>query len=61
MRKRIVHLHLNDLRVDHHKAQIIRAELEQNAGDNGVDADALAATGGPRHQVREAFAPSRLK
>ena len=50
MGKIVVDLHLDDLRIDHDEAQGLRSMLEEQARDDGVDADALAASRGPRNQ-----------
>ena len=46
MRQRVVDLHLDDLRIDHDEAQILRREPVEDAGDDRVDADAFARAGG---------------
>src|SRR5260370_10134178 len=50
MRKRVVHLHLNLLRIDHNEPQVVRAETKENAGDDGINADAFAASCRTGHQ-----------
>ena len=39
-------LHLDNLGIDHDEAELFWRELVKNAGDDGVDANALAASGG---------------
>ena len=46
MRQRVVDLHLDHLRIDHDETQILRREAVEHAGDERVDADALAGAGG---------------
>ena len=46
MRQGVIHLHLDDFRIDHDEAQILRREAVEDAGDDGVDAHALTRAGG---------------
>ena len=46
----VVNLHLDDLRVDHDETERLGRVLENEARDDGVDADALAATGRAGHE-----------
>ena len=46
----IVDLHLHDLRIDHDESQSLGRVLENQARDDGVDADALAAACSARHK-----------
>ena len=50
MGKRVVHLHLNHLRIDHHEPQVVRAETKENACDYSINADAFAASCRTGHQ-----------
>src|SRR5438132_9367558 len=50
MRKRVIHLHLHHLRIDHHELQFVRWEAKENARDYRIDADAFAASCRARHQ-----------
>ena len=53
MRQGVIHLHLDHFRIDHDEAELFRREPEDHAGDERVDANALAAAGRPRdEQVR---------
>ena len=42
VRQAVVNPQLNDLGVDHQKLDLIRPRLEENAHDDGVDADRFA-------------------
>ena len=46
MRQRVVNLHLDHLGIDHDEAKLLRGEAVEHAGDDGIDADALAGAGG---------------
>ena len=50
MGKIVVDLHLHDFWVDHDESQSLRRVLEDQARDDGVDADALATPSGTRHK-----------
>ena len=51
MRQGIIDLHFNDLRVDEDKAHLFRGEPIEHAGENRVDANALAASCGAGNQA----------
>ena len=45
MRQRIVLLQFHHLRIDHHEAELVRAEPVHQGGDDGVDAHRFTRTG----------------
>ena len=50
VRELVVHLHLHDLGIDHDETQLVGAELEQDGGDDRVDADGFPGTRGTRNE-----------
>ena len=50
MREGVVNLHFHHLGVDHDEAQLLGRVAEEEARDNGIDANALAASGGSRDE-----------
>ncbi len=46
----VVNLHLDHLGIDHHEAEVLRGEPVEDAGDDGIDANALARASGARHE-----------
>ena len=50
VREAIVHLHFDDLRVDHDEAKFVGAEFEKHRGNDRVDAHRLARAGRARDE-----------
>ena len=50
MREGVVNLHLDDFGVDHDEAELLRRVAEEQAGDDGIDANALTTAGGARNE-----------